>query len=114
MTGTERQMTKDKPPKARMSPAGWFGWGLGAMFAVAILLRLFGVEPARPPPAPTTQEQQGLQRWAKSLVQLHGWRCDEIDSMRPFWASRGYHLRCNGRYSYTITDEGGNWVVRID
>ncbi len=52
---------------------------------------------------------------AATLVKARGYACDSVSSARKLIAGRGYNLHCNSyRYSYTIEDRGGNWVVSLD
>jgi hypothetical protein len=51
------------------------------------------------------------------LVQLHKYRCDSISSAIAyvFSSKDGLTLRCNyHRYSYSLTDYGGNWKVELN
>ena len=48
------------------------------------------------------------------MIRAMGWRCDSISSIRPFIMSRGFTVVCNNyRYTYKISDKGGNWVVEL-
>lgn len=49
------------------------------------------------------------------LVREFTYRCDSVSALRPFVFSAGYTLGCNRfRYSYSIVDKGGQWIVTVD
>lgn len=46
------------------------------------------------------------------IVRHHGYRCDSISNVRPFFWGGGYNIVCNHfSYSYDASDKGGGWVV---
>ena len=50
------------------------------------------------------------------IVELKGYRCDEINAAsRSPWSNGKYRLVCNNwNYSFTIEDKGGRVVVTVD
>ncbi|WHZ10581.1 MAG: hypothetical protein OJF60_001020 [Burkholderiaceae bacterium] len=61
------------------------------------------------------EENPQVQAEAQLAIQMAQYRCDSISSMRQLLTKTGFGITCNGyRYSYTITDEGGRMVVRLD
>lgn len=49
------------------------------------------------------------------IVQANGRRCDSVSSARPQVWDPGYVIGCNDfRYEYSLTDEGGRWVFKVE
>ncbi|WP_348224203.1 zinc ribbon domain-containing protein [Vibrio parahaemolyticus] len=48
------------------------------------------------------------------LIQLTGYKCDSISTIREMVFTRGFEVVCNNFfYEYEIEDKGGNWVVTL-
>jgi hypothetical protein len=49
------------------------------------------------------------------LVRGATFKCDSVSGLRPFVFSTGFALTCNKfRYSYSIEDRGGHWIVTVE
>jgi hypothetical protein len=49
------------------------------------------------------------------LVREATYKCDSVSGLRPFLFSYGLTLTCNRfRYSYSIEDRGGHWIVTVE
>ena len=52
---------------------------------------------------------------AVSLVRGFTYRCDSVSAFRPFVFSPGFTIVCNRfRYTYSIEDKGGHWIVTVE
>ncbi len=52
---------------------------------------------------------------AQKLIQIDGYKCDNVDEMLPFILGGGFYVYCNNwQYSYELEDKGGRWIVTVD
>ena len=66
--------------------------------------------PRTPIPASPPSNEESVMM----IIRLNGYRCDTVDSIRPFLLSYGLTVHCNQfRYKYEIEDRGGRMVVTV-
>lgn len=54
-------------------------------------------------------------RFVLAQVVGSGYRCDSISNVRPLIVKSGAQMRCNQyRYTYSVEDRGGRWVVTVE
>lgn len=57
---------------------------------------------------------QGVIDPGLALLRARGWRCDSVSAVRPYLASDGYTIICNGfNYTYNFSHADGNWSVEV-
>lgn len=62
----------------------------------------------------TRQRAQAIANDASRLIERAGYRCDTVSFVAKWVFSVGFDVKCNhNRYSYEITDKGGNWVATL-
>lgn len=85
-------------------------WVMAFMVGIAVL----GENTSTQPPS-LVKVSPEVAKEAMLAIRLAGYRCDSIDAMNKMLTATGYSVKCNGfRHGYTITDEGGRMVVRVD
>ena len=99
--------------KPAPKPVGKLGLTFTAIFIVFFVYTV-GQTPSAP--ARTHPEDDSKVRAAaQAAIALAGYRCDTMDSMQQLLTKSGFTIKCNNyRYVYTVTDEGGRMVIRLD
>jgi hypothetical protein len=104
------------PERPKPKPVGKLGIGVAVLF-LGFLLYAMGhsSSTSRDPAAPRPEDNPGVRADAQRAIGLAGYTCDSISFMGQLVTKTGFRVTCNGnRYAYTITDEGGRIVVRLD
>ena len=87
------------------------------ILAIALLSTSFTALSGRPidGKAKHIESVKGANAFADYVV-ASGYRCNSITSFRAALFSSGkFNLKCNNfRYSYTIEDKGGRWIVTVN
>lgn len=90
-------------------------WVAGSIVAAIAALPVLGsLVPAH---EDTPEEKQATARVvaaSQTLIRAAGWKCDQPDYVSMSRRSRTFTLKCDGYYTYTITDEGGRMVVNLE
>jgi hypothetical protein len=66
--------------------------------------------------SPSSSEITPEIRYAvQEAIKFRGYRCDSLSYVGRQVFGSGYRVTCNNdRYAYSINDEGGRWVVKLD
>ncbi len=65
-------------------------------------------------PDMTRERAQAVANDSSVLIKRAGYKCDSVSAVIKWVFSVGFDVKCNQhRYSYEITDKGGNWVATL-
>lgn len=102
------------PFAKQKKPVGKLGIALAALLLVFFIASL-SRQPSQSTNDSKPEDNPQVRQEAQLAIRVAGYACDSVDAMRRQLTRVGFRVNCNGfRYAYTITDEGGRMVVRLD